>query len=81
MLDGARADRLVPIEGAHDSLDAADDLSLRVVSDLSDMDLDAASDAGLASDGSAEHAVVHLTGSELRELRRLLQTELSGRGA
>ena len=75
--DVSRSDH--PVDITHDTLDAADDVSLRVVSDL--MDLDAASGAGLADDGSAEHAVVHLTGSELRELRRLLQTELGGRGA
>ncbi len=44
------------------------------------MDLDAAREAGLAGGGSAEHAVTHMDGGELRELRRLLQEELARSG-
>jgi hypothetical protein len=59
-----------------------DDPALTLVAELSsDMDLDAAREAGLAGGGSAEHAVTHLDGGELRELRRLLQEELARSGA
>ena len=59
-----------------------DDTALTLVAELSsDMDLDAAREAGLAAGGSAEHAVTHLDGGELRELRRLLQEELARSGA
>ena len=59
-----------------------DDTALTLVAQLSsDMDLDAAREAGLAGGGSAEHAVTHLDGGELRELRRLLQEELARSGA
>lgn len=58
------------------------DTALTLVAELSsEMDLDAAREAGLAAHGSAEHAVTHLTGSELRELQRLLQEELARSGA
>lgn len=61
---------------------AADDTALTLVAELSsDMDFEAAREAGLAARGSAEHAVTHLTGSELRELQRLLQEELARSGA
>jgi hypothetical protein len=60
---------------------AGDDSALTLVAELSsDMDLDAAREAGLAGGGSAEHAVTHLDGGELRELRRLLQEELARSG-
>jgi hypothetical protein len=60
----------------------ADDTALTLVAELSsDMDFEAAREAGLAARGSAEHAVTHLTGSELRELQRLLQEELARSGA
>ena len=59
-----------------------DDTALTLVAALSsDMDLDGAREAGLAGGGSAEHAVTHLDGGELRELRRLLQEELARSGA
>jgi hypothetical protein len=58
-----------------------DDSALTLVAALSsDMDLDAAREAGLAGGGSAEHAVTHMDGGELRELRRLLQEELARSG-
>jgi hypothetical protein len=58
-----------------------DDTALTLVAELSsDMDLDGAREAGLAGGGSAEHAVTHLDGGELRELRRLLQEELARSG-
>jgi hypothetical protein len=54
-----------------------DDASLSLVGDLAAaIDLDAAFDAGMTPDGTAEHAVTHLDIDELRELRRLLQHEL-----
>lgn len=61
---------------------SAGDTALTLVAELSsDMDFEAAREAGLAGGGSAEHAVTHLTGSELRELQRLLQEELARSGA
>jgi hypothetical protein len=61
---------------------SAGDTALTLVAELSsDMDLETAREAGLAARGSAEHAVTHLTGSELRELQRLLQEELARSGA
>ena len=61
---------------------SAADTALTLVAELSsDMDFEAAREAGLAAGGSAEHAVTHLTGSELRELQRLLQEELARSGA
>jgi hypothetical protein len=58
---------------------ASDDASLMLVASLtSAMDLDAASDAGLAPNGSAEHAVTHMADAELRELQRLLKEEMVG---
>ena len=63
-------------------LQSAGDTALTLVAELSsDMDFETARDAGLAARGSAEHAVTHLTGSELRELQRLLQEELARSGA
>jgi hypothetical protein len=59
-----------------------DDTALTMVAELSsDLDFDAAREAGLAVRGSAEHAVTHLNGGELRELQRLLQEELARSGA
>ena len=46
-----------------------------------DADLDTVREAGLAPGGSAEHAVTHMSESELRELRRLLKEELTRPGA
>jgi hypothetical protein len=61
-----------------DSQAAGDDTALTLVSELSsDLDFDSAREAGLATGGSAEHAVTHLNRGELRELRRLLQEELA----
>ena len=61
---------------------ASDDASLMLVASLtSALDLDAASEAGLAPSGSAEHAVTHMSDSELRELGRLLKEELARSGA
>lgn len=58
---------------------ASDDASLMLVASLTAaMDLDAAADAGLAPDGSAEHALSHMPAAELRELERLLKAELVG---
>ena len=58
-----------------------DDESLSVVAGLSaGLDLDAAGEAGLAGRGSAEHAVTHLDGDDLRELQRLLTQELAPSG-
>ena len=57
------------------------DPSLSLVADLTrSMDAESAGEAGLAASGSAEHAVVHLSDSELRELRRLLAEELTHTG-
>ncbi|HEY1910005.1 MAG TPA: hypothetical protein VGG73_03725 [Vicinamibacterales bacterium] len=57
------------------------DPSLSLVADLAkNMDAESAGDAGLAATGSAEHAVVHLSDAELRELRRLLADELTHTG-
>lgn len=61
---------------------ASDDASLMLVASLtSALDLDAASDAGLAPRGSAEHAVTHMSDRELRELGRLLKEALARSGA
>jgi hypothetical protein len=57
------------------------DPSLSLVADLAtSMDSESAGEAGLAASGSAEHAVVHMSDSELRELRRLLAEELTHTG-
>jgi hypothetical protein len=70
---------LVPPAGqgaARDTL-IADDPSFLVVADLAGpIDLDTAKAAGLAGQGSAEHAVTHLSQDELKELQRLLKQEL-----
>jgi hypothetical protein len=47
----------------------------------SDMDWDAASEAGLAGRGSAEHAVTHLSDADLRALQQLLTAEIAHSGA
>lgn len=65
-----------------DPQSAGEDMALNLVAELSsDMDFDAAREAGLAVGGGAEHAVTHLDTTELRELRRLLQEELARSGA
>ena len=59
-----------------------DDASLTVVASLTDdVDIETARAAGLAPRGSAEHAVTHMSERELRELRRLLNEELTRSGA
>ena len=59
-----------------------DDSSLVLVAELTpDLDFDTAREAGLGAADTAEHAVTHMTGGELRELRRLLQEELAHSGA
>jgi hypothetical protein len=59
-----------------------DDASLELVAELTDsLGWDGAADAGLAPDGSAEHAVTHLSVGELQQLQHLLQAELAGKGA
>jgi anti-sigma factor RsiW len=77
--------RVASIADPHDSMpepQAGDDPSLVLVSELtSQMDLDGATEAGLAPQGSAEHAVTHMSHSELRELQRLLTEELANSGA
>ena len=61
-----------------DAADTVADPAFTFVADLtSDMDTDTALDAGLLSDGSAEHAVTHLNEGELRELARLLTEEIA----
>ena len=69
----------VPAAGqgtARDTL-ASDDPSFLLVADLAGpIDLDTAEEAGLADQGSAEHAVTHLSQGELKELHRLLKQEL-----
>ena len=47
----------------------------------SEMDLDGATEAGLAPQGSAEHAVTHMDRGELRKLRQLLKEALANPGA
>jgi hypothetical protein len=57
--------------------DSASDPSFAFVADLTTgMDMDTALDAGLVSDGSAEHAITHLNEGELRELAKLLTEEI-----
>jgi len=59
-----------------------DDESLTLMGGLSaGFDFDAVRQAGLAAGGSAEHAVTHMDGDELRELQRLLTQELAPSGA
>jgi hypothetical protein len=67
-----------PADGDNASqFDSASDPSFAFVADLTtDMDMDTALDAGLVSDGSAEHAVTHLNEGELRELAKLLTEEI-----
>jgi anti-sigma factor RsiW len=58
-----------------DSMD--DDPSLQLIADLAvDVDWTAAEAASLAPDGSAEHAVSHMSAKDLKELQRLLRAEL-----
>src|SRR5262245_33943455 len=58
-----------------DSMD--DDPSLQLIADLAvDVDWTAAEAASLAPDGSADHAVSHMSARDLKELQRLLRAEL-----
>lgn len=60
---------------------AADDPSLALVGELaSDMDWDAAAEAGFTARGSAEHAVTHLSDADLRALQQLLTAEIGHSG-
>jgi hypothetical protein len=59
-----------------------DDASLTVVASFTDdQDIETVREAGLAPRGTADHAVAHLSDSELRELGRLLKEELTRSGA
>jgi hypothetical protein len=58
-----------------DSMD--DDPSLQLIADLAvDVDWSEAESASLAPDGSADHAVSHMSARDLKELQRLLRAEL-----
>ena len=62
--------------------DADADPSLTLVASLTvGMDLESASEAGLAHDDTAEHAVTHMSDSELRELQKLLKEAMARSGA
>ncbi len=70
-----------PVDAVSESPDLTPDPLLTLVSDLSaHMDLDSASAAGFADPDSAEHAVTHMNADELRELKHLLQAELTRPG-
>lgn len=76
---GSGAERIAAEPGAEVAAALVDDPSFGVVSDLADdMDVDTAMAAGLASEGSADHAVLHMTNPELLELQRLLKEGTSG---
>jgi hypothetical protein len=63
---------------SNEMLGGDDDPSLILVADLSTtLDSTTAGEAGLAQDGSADHAVTHMNDVELRELRRLLVEALA----
>ena len=64
------------IELLNDS-SADDDPSLQLVADLTAT----VEDSGFVVEGSAEYAVTHLSGEELRELQRLLEAALKRAGA
>ncbi len=67
-----------PGGGNASQFDSANDPSFAFVADLTTgMDMDTALDAGLVSDGSAEHAITHLNEGELRELAKLLTEEIA----
>jgi hypothetical protein len=70
---------LAPASDASTAGDALmDDPAYSVVLDLTvDVDLDTALEAGLATEGSADHAVVHLDSGELRQLQQLLTDEIA----
>jgi hypothetical protein len=59
-----------------------EDVSLTLVASLTDrVDLDTVREAGLATRGSADYAITHMSESELRELGRLLKEALTRPGA
>jgi len=61
---------------------STDDASLVLMADLTDgMEWDAEADAGLTPDGSAEHAITHMSATELQQLASLLKEEMSRKGA
>ena len=75
------ADAAPAIELLRD-ISSDEDVSLTLVASLTDrVDLDTVREAGLATRGSAEDAITHMSESELRELGRLLQEELARPGA
>jgi len=77
----AAAPASVSLELLSDAL-IADDQSLALVADLTEsLGWDAAADAGFVSDGSAEHAVTHMSAADLQQLERLLTEEMSRKGA
>jgi hypothetical protein len=69
--------------GATESEPLSDDpAALGLVGELTaDVDWDTVEGAGLAPDGSADHAVTHLSAGELRELDRILKEALAKPGA
>ncbi len=72
---GAAAEPLIDVTAAGDAL-------LMVVASFTDgQDLETVREAGLAPRGTAEHALTHMSESELRELGRLLREELTRSGA
>jgi hypothetical protein len=76
------ADAHQPRELLASPASVSDDASLGLVAALADgMDEDAAAEAGLATRGSAEHAVTHLNDEELRRLQQLLKDEMARSGA
>ena len=63
--------------GTADTL-ATDDPAFTLVADLTGaIDVETAHEAGLAGQGSAEHAVTHLSQGELKQLQHLLREELA----
>jgi hypothetical protein len=77
----ADADVAPAIELLRD-ISSDEDVPLTLVASLTDhVDLDTVREAGLATRGSAEDAITHLSESELRELGRLLKEELARPGA
>lgn len=66
-----------------DIVPLADDASLNLIADLaSDLDWDAAAEAGLTTrTGAAERILMEMSADERLELQRILKQELSGKGA
>lgn len=77
----AVADAAPAIELLRD-ISSDEDVSLTLVASLTDrVDLDTVREAGLATRGSAEDAITHMSELELRELGRLLKEALARPGA